>query len=205
MKPIQTRYAGCHFRSRLEARWAVFFDTAGIRWEYEPQGFELPSGKKYLPDFYLPDVQRWIEIKGDPGPSKSDYPKLVEFGVEQFAKRGENFTIISGAVPQRGPIPALSFTMLPYGASPFVPKVWNRGGWFLSEDLPNLAAVLKAEDIHPELKVGMSNEDRTNYKRPNGTVMFSFFESVWFPPIDGDDLNDALTAARSARFERQGA
>lgn len=30
--PIQTRYAGCLFRSRLEARWAVFFDHLGIRW-----------------------------------------------------------------------------------------------------------------------------------------------------------------------------
>lgn len=53
IKAIQTRYAGCHFRSRLEARWAVFFDQLEIEWQYEPQGFELPSGP-YLPDFYLP-------------------------------------------------------------------------------------------------------------------------------------------------------
>lgn len=52
IKPIETRYAGCHFRSRIEARWAVFFDHLGIGWEYEPQGFDLPSGP-YLPDFLL--------------------------------------------------------------------------------------------------------------------------------------------------------
>lgn len=64
MKPIPTRYAGCHFRSRLEARWAVFFDHLGIEWEYEPQGFELPSGRRYLPDFLLPTCGTWIEVKG---------------------------------------------------------------------------------------------------------------------------------------------
>jgi hypothetical protein len=60
--PIQTRYAGCHFRSRTEARWAVAFDHLGIRWEYEPDGYRLPSGS-YLTDFWLPDLGEWIEIK----------------------------------------------------------------------------------------------------------------------------------------------
>ena len=41
MKPIETEYAGCRFRSRLEARWAVFFDALGVRWEHEPQGFDI--------------------------------------------------------------------------------------------------------------------------------------------------------------------
>lgn len=61
---IQTRYAGCHFRSRLEARWAVFFDDMGIPWQYEPQGFNI-DGRNYLPDFLLPECQTWIEVKGD--------------------------------------------------------------------------------------------------------------------------------------------
>jgi hypothetical protein len=29
LRPIETRYRGFRFRSRLEARWAVFFDAAG--------------------------------------------------------------------------------------------------------------------------------------------------------------------------------
>lgn len=44
MKPIETRYAGCRFRSRLEARWAVFFDTLGVKWLYEPEGFVVGHG-----------------------------------------------------------------------------------------------------------------------------------------------------------------
>jgi hypothetical protein len=63
IKPIETRYAGCRFRSRLEARWAVFFDHVGVRWEYEPQGFVV-AGRAYLPDFLLPDCGTWVEVKG---------------------------------------------------------------------------------------------------------------------------------------------
>ena len=55
IKPIETRYKGYLFRSRLEARWAVFFDALGIRFEYEPEGFDLGGGDWYLPDFYFPE------------------------------------------------------------------------------------------------------------------------------------------------------
>ncbi|WP_432973597.1 hypothetical protein [Dactylosporangium sp. CA-233914] len=62
-KPIETHYAGCRFRSRLEARWAVFLDRLGVEWDYEPEGYELPSGR-YLPDFLLHLPQPvWLEIK----------------------------------------------------------------------------------------------------------------------------------------------
>lgn len=63
IRAIQTRYAGCAFRSRLEARWAVYFDHLGIKWDYEPEGFELGNGLRYLPDFWLPDFKLWVEIK----------------------------------------------------------------------------------------------------------------------------------------------
>lgn len=62
IKPIETRYKGYKFRSRLEARWAVFFDNLGIRYEYEFEGFSF-EGFQYLPDFYLPDYDCFIEIK----------------------------------------------------------------------------------------------------------------------------------------------
>ncbi|MCC3333550.1 hypothetical protein [Nocardia abscessus] len=73
IKPIETRYGGCRFRSRIEARWARFFDYLGIGWEYEPQGFDLPSGP-YLPDFLL-DLGDgvWWEVKGAaPTPAERD-------------------------------------------------------------------------------------------------------------------------------------
>ena len=65
IKPIETYYNGYRFRSRLEARWAVFFDTGNVKYEYEPEGFELESGLKWLPDFYLPDFDCYVEVKPD--------------------------------------------------------------------------------------------------------------------------------------------
>ncbi len=71
VKAIETVYDGCRFRSRLEARWAVLFDALKIRWQYEPEGFEvgyrlsMQDGTfKYLPDFWLPDLVLWVEVKG---------------------------------------------------------------------------------------------------------------------------------------------
>lgn len=63
--PIETAYLGYRFRSRLEARWAVFFETIGIRWRYENEGFTLAEGVNYLPDFYLPDFDIYLEMKPD--------------------------------------------------------------------------------------------------------------------------------------------
>src|SRR3990167_507503 len=62
IKPIETTYNGYRFRSRLEARWAVFFDTLGIKYEYESQGFKI-GDICYLPDFYLPHFNLYCEIK----------------------------------------------------------------------------------------------------------------------------------------------
>lgn len=45
---IPTLYKDIEFRSRLEAKWAAFFDTAGWRWEYEP--LDLNG---WIPDFII--------------------------------------------------------------------------------------------------------------------------------------------------------
>ena len=63
LRAITTRYKNHSFRSRLEARYAVYFDHLGIKWEYEPEGFELGNGLRYLPDFWLPEWGIWIEVK----------------------------------------------------------------------------------------------------------------------------------------------
>ena len=78
IKAIETRYKGYRFRSRLEARWAVFFDSLGTEWEYEKEGFDLgePLGR-YLPDFYLPKFAAWAEVKPEiPGWESVEVRKL---------------------------------------------------------------------------------------------------------------------------------
>lgn len=59
---IPTTYQGVRFRSRTEARWAVFFDQLEIPWDYEPEGYQLPSGW-YMPDFWLPEHRIFFEVK----------------------------------------------------------------------------------------------------------------------------------------------
>lgn len=59
-----TLYRGTLMRSRLEANWAATLDHYQIEWTYEPQLYRLPSGALYLPDFWLPAVGTFIEVKG---------------------------------------------------------------------------------------------------------------------------------------------
>lgn len=82
IKPIETFYNGYRFRSRLEARWAVFFDAAGIKYEYEPEGYEV-DGIKYLPDFYLPELDVHVEVKPDRDGIEKDIircSKMIKWG-----------------------------------------------------------------------------------------------------------------------------
>jgi hypothetical protein len=79
IKAIETRWKGYHFRSRLEARWAVFFEALGLNWEYEPEGFVLKDGTNYLPDFKVTSPNgaiSWYEVKNKT--VKSD-PKMKTF------------------------------------------------------------------------------------------------------------------------------
>ena len=62
IKAIPTWYAGTYFKSRLEAKWAVYFDYIKLSWIYEHEGFETPHGW-YLPDFYFPDIKLFAEVK----------------------------------------------------------------------------------------------------------------------------------------------
>jgi hypothetical protein len=82
IKAIETRYKGYRFRSRLEARWAVYFDAIGLKWEYEKEGFDL-GGLLYLPDFWLPQVKMWGEVKAE------------EFTDEEIEKSGR-LTVATG-------------------------------------------------------------------------------------------------------------
>ena len=99
IKPIETYYKGYRFRSRLEARWAVFFDAIGADWEYEPEGFVLSDGTKYLPDFYLKNISGrggtdniYVEIKAVL--SEADLHKIELFS-EYYP------IIIFGQIPTR--------------------------------------------------------------------------------------------------------
>ena len=122
IKAIETYYNGYRFRSRLEARWAVFFDTLGVKYEYEPEGFELDGGLRYLPDFRVKcwgtrgvienePFDLYIEVKGIM--TQSDADVIRKFARKECYRQTsdgvyyKSFTceipvLIVGNIPERG-------------------------------------------------------------------------------------------------------
>jgi hypothetical protein len=95
IKAIETTYRGYRFRSRLEARWAVFMDARGVQYEYEKEGFDLGGDGLYLPDFWLPECDVWLEIK-------PTIPTDVEWRrVKALAKMStQDVFLFAGNIPQ---------------------------------------------------------------------------------------------------------
>jgi len=80
-----------YFRSKWEANIVRYYNFVGIKWVYEPQEFEFHKIKRgsrfYKPDFYLPEQDKFIEIKG--WLHSGDRTKLKRFKKyypEEFAK-----------------------------------------------------------------------------------------------------------------------
>lgn len=55
---IPTYYNGLLYRSRLEAKWAAFFDFLGWEFDYEPEPF-----KTWSPDFVIHSIDCYVEVK----------------------------------------------------------------------------------------------------------------------------------------------
>jgi hypothetical protein len=71
-------YSGVRFRSTLEGDWAATLDSLDIEWQYEPEAVQLPSGCLYRPDFYLPRIATWLEVKGPTGDRLAKTRELAE-------------------------------------------------------------------------------------------------------------------------------
>lgn len=80
LKAIPTEYQGILFRSRFEADVAYFINRVGYDYGYERRSFLLDNGIHYLPDFYIPDLNLWIEPRG----YKSRKGKLQIDGFKEF-------------------------------------------------------------------------------------------------------------------------
>lgn len=178
IRAIETRFKGYRFRSRLEARWAVFFHALGLRWEYEPEGFDLGGAGAYLPDFWLPDFNGgiFVEVKPDDyEPSANDSRKWGTLAAE-----GRWVLLVSG-------VPSAKIYPLIYG--------------FWDEDIAHhLEAVPMS--CWAGLRV-METVFCTRYlpggRRPH-RLFYTFGErdAALYEP---DAPRRAIEAARSARFE----
>jgi hypothetical protein len=56
-------YINIKLRSSWEYLFCYWCDLSDIKWEYEPKTFDL-GNTTYTPDFYLPEFDCYVEIKG---------------------------------------------------------------------------------------------------------------------------------------------
>ena len=186
VKAIETVYKGFKFRSRLEARWAVFFDAMKWEWRYEPQGYEF-DGERYLPDFWVPQLLSWVEVKGvlDAG----EMQRLVKASIhlprggpteEEVARRPmRGKLLILGEVPE----PTRPWVFMQLGIDSLDEPTWRWG-------------CLGVAGVFPYLD--------WNYVDPSDFKSMAAWAIVGRPaslqrPIDR--VVNACFAARSARFE----
>lgn len=87
-------YKGCKFRSRLEARWAIFFDELDLDWMY----LYPKNDNVYTPDFYLPQKKSYIEIN-EKIPSQYELYSYDEF-IKDKLKQGETLRLLIGDIPR---------------------------------------------------------------------------------------------------------
>lgn len=78
----ETHYNGYKFRSSLIARWTVFFDSYGIEYEYVLDEIVLGNEKSYLPDFYIPSLELYVEVKPNKSLNLSELKKIESFSLD---------------------------------------------------------------------------------------------------------------------------
>lgn len=98
--PLETSYKGYRFRSRTEARWAVFFNELRLEYTYESEGFVLDKGVCYLPDFKVTTPQgktMWVEVKGDDveADNKFDlFQKKLDYSARSVLVHGDPYSYL---------------------------------------------------------------------------------------------------------------
>ena len=173
LTPIETKYKGILFRSRIEARWALFFDKIKVPYEYEREGYKLDDSTWYLPDFWMPQQDFFIEIKGA-APNLEEEIKASVLAQQS----GKSVFIFHGGIP----------TIEQYGSINFDPSA---AAWRYSPDTTMSDGWIWAfYEGRPHLvKWADSREDN-----PLALYFLRHFNPVT------DPLVYAYNAARSARF-----
>lgn len=190
IKPIETEYNGYRFRSRLEARWAVFLDALHVRYEYEPEGFDLGNGMYYLPDFrvkcygkrgdYNADpFDLYIEVKGQM--TADDMAKIATFTGIVF---GDDNDLI---IPKN---PMLIVNS--------IPSFMGSHNSDVTESYRNMDGL----PIYPFNYYLIDGDYFAAYPAAhNGRFYLWGDDSSYINKEDVDDVERAYDAARKARFE----
>ena len=203
IKAIETRYKGYRMRSRLEARWAVFFDALEIKWEYEAEGYqtEVSEGEfvRYLPDFHI--TSRWdpigtyVEVKGTNQALQdkaNEYKEFLDWGSSlpgmDDSVGSDHGLLLLGNIPE--PIFGLTF----HPIIQHYKGLWKNFAYFA----PSGVKVVKEDDsllgYLAKLPFCSSLECASRYE----WCIDSFQVATEYAHRK---VIDAYTAARSARFE----
>jgi len=198
---MPTYYKGITFRSRLEARWAIILDELGIAWEYEPEAIVINTGYHdpfgYLPDFYLPQYDAFLEIKG--AVDEKTYVQLMKIGY-----------YISGTKSWYPKETAHGKPFLLAGPllhEPYLPIVWsiyNRKGTIFAK--PLLLNVLKESADHfYDVAVSIELGDDGCFDVPPDEFESPFFRRCFTEVPHRKEwhrFKSAIKTARNARFDR---
>lgn len=186
-----TWYNGVFFRSRLEARWAVFFDALGISWRYEPEKYDTPHGP-YIPDFEIDlySGTTLIEVKPDSWFRNSDTSDASRY--DHVARSTGTDLFVTGSLVPLSQIE-------PYGRYcsdiERMEKYFGDGGWdvFYDFTICPYCLSLGIEFEARSARMTCCSGRRTEHKNPLRSDRDHQGNHV--------KLLDAYTAALSARFE----
>lgn len=187
-----TWYAGIEFRSRLEARWAVFFDTLGINWEYEPETFISNAFEDAPPIQYTPDFRVDLAPQGHKDVCQKHFYVEIKPNIEAVYQHEKKLSMmvdythpLNAALVLFGPIPD------PRSLPTYFPVLfWDTGvclsyGTFYKRQfivLPSTMEVSSGPSLPDGIKFGLTG------KLPNSLI------------ARDQDMTKALTAARNERF-----
>ena len=210
IKAIETEYRGCLFRSRLEARWAVFFDAIGWTWQYEHQGYECEwrlhqfDGEtwcsdtfRYLPDFFLPDLNTFVEVKA----------QMNDEELDRFLNAAAYLSDSAPANPQV--LVLCDFRSTPHPDWTFIPKVlrFHEGDLGMKEHPAFVASKRRRSDwwlgelIAYDSGRRGSEEPYRYHNRTRDGIRFDLLEKLNFSCEASEEYLRAIKAAKSARFE----
>lgn len=199
---IPTSYAGCLFRSRLEARWAVFFDALDIKWEHEPEGFDTSVGR-YLPDFRIHGLDgtypMWFEVKPDGARNDDRHHVLcVETATPTIIARGMPRSYADQLRRDRSALTVLLWgdrlDGARYPAGDAHPQSYP-GAFVGHNHGPSLGECRMWDSVRKARAFTCSDE-----AAPHIALYGADHGHHHRPPATSPDVDHAYTAARSARF-----
>ena len=195
---IETEYKGLKFRSRLEARWAVFFDKLKIAYQYEAQGYEA-NGFRYLPDFYLPDLKDYVEVKGTTAAMRDEARRMYGFVNESsplpgFAD-GDSSLIVLGEVPE-----ASGHNVI-YHPVFMVDKGSAVRRYTAAMSFDNNGMFIPTSNSISDWIIGVGERKTESSPESSCWTVEPFVSKVENPFIGGEKVVEAYRAARQARFE----